>query len=164
MPHFNVATLGMRGRLHPAVTNVITTHGVRKMRSHVKMLTGNFLTFEIKSGQSGGSPFCRLCESENDSKPASIESLEHLIAQCDYFNDMRQRITSLMSNLCKEAKLDIKLSELSDGQLTQFILDPSSLNLKRRVAINHPLLPTLFQLSRDFCYGIDKSRSKKLSL
>ena len=28
MPYFNVNTLGLKGRLHPAVTNVTTTHNV----------------------------------------------------------------------------------------------------------------------------------------
>ena len=49
---------------------------------------------------------------------------------------------------------------LSNGDLTNFILDPSSLNLKKRVSINHPVLPSLFKLSRDFCYKIDSNRGK----
>ena len=126
------------------------------MRPHLKMLAGNYLTFEIKSAQSGGSPLCRLCDN------SETESLEHLISSCQYFSEARYRIISLMANLCKEDDLDIRLSELSHKHFTQFILDPSSLNLTKRVNITHPLLPTLFQLSRDFCYYIDSSRKKAL--
>ena len=53
---FNVSLLGLRGRLHPAITNVSTSHSVRKMRPHVKMLIGNYVTFEMKSQQSGDLP------------------------------------------------------------------------------------------------------------
>ena len=48
MIYLNVALIGRGGRLHPSITGVTTTHEVRKMRVHVKMLTGNYLTSEIK--------------------------------------------------------------------------------------------------------------------
>ena len=57
---------GLRGKVHPAITNVVTTHEVKKMRPHVKMLAENYLTFEEKSQQSGGSPNCRLCNTDDD--------------------------------------------------------------------------------------------------
>ena len=75
--YLNVSLLGLRGRLHPAITGVTTTHEVKKMRPHVKMLTGNYLTFEIKSLQSGGSAECRIC-SQSEETP-QMESLEHQI-------------------------------------------------------------------------------------
>ena len=65
MPYFNVSLLGLRGRLHPAITNVTTSHAVKKMRPHIKMLSGNYLTFEQKSMQSGGSPFRNNCEEKS---------------------------------------------------------------------------------------------------
>ena len=77
MKYLNVSLLGLRGRLHPAITGVTTTHEVKKMRPHVKMLTGNYLTFEIKSLQSGGSAECRIC-SQSEETP-QMESLEHQI-------------------------------------------------------------------------------------
>ena len=53
------------------------------------MLSGNYLTFEQKSQQSGGSPLCRLCK--NDTDP---ETLEHLIAKCEELSDIKSRITN----------------------------------------------------------------------
>ena len=56
MIYLNVSLIGLNGRLHPAITGVTTSHQVKKMRPHIKMLCGNYLTYEIKSSQSGGSP------------------------------------------------------------------------------------------------------------
>ena len=155
MPYLNVSITGLKGKLHPAVTNVFTTHAVKKMRPHIKMLSGNYLTFEEKSLQSGGSPFCRLCI--DVSEP---ESLKHLISKCEGTLEIRSRIITKMNNLCHDAGLNIDLKSFSNELLVQFVLDPSSLNLKNRVSINHPVLPSLFQISRDFCYSIDRKRIK----
>ena len=94
------------------------------------MLIGNYLTFEEKSEQSGGSPYCRLCLDQDAHK--NVESLEHLISSCNGMNDTRQRIVQNITNLCLEAGLDIKLDTLSNEQLTLFILDPSSLSIEMK--------------------------------
>ena len=85
MKYFNVSLLGLRGRLHPAVTNVVTTHAVNKMRPHIKMLAGNYLTYQVKSNQSGGSPYCCLCDDVTEP-----ESLEHLISKCSGITDLNR--------------------------------------------------------------------------
>ena len=128
------------------------------MRPHITMLSGDYMTFEMKSLQSGGSPFCILCTDRSEP-----ESLEHLISKCDGLTDIRHRITDSMSSICKNAGLDIDLKSLSNSQLTQWILDPTSMNLKQRLNINHPITTTLFQVSRDFCFSIDRNRTYKLS-
>ena len=138
--------------------NVITTHAVNKMRPHIKMLAGNYLTFEEKSKQSGGSPYCRLCS--DISEP---ESLEHLISKCEGIHETRTRILNTMSSICQDVGLDIDLTQFSNDQVTRFVLDPSSMTLTKRISISHPPLPALFQLSRDFCYTIDRKRMKVLT-
>ena len=158
MKYLNVSLIGLRGKLHPAISGVSTTHAVNKMRPHIKMLVGNYLTFEEKSLQSGGSPYCRLC-----SEKSEYESLEHLISRCVKFSDIRTKISNQMRNIIKESRLDLDPTTFPDDKFTQFLLDPSSLNLERRVSINHPILPRLYQLSRDFCYFIDKSRTEFLA-
>ena len=137
MKYLNVSLLGLGGRLHPAITGVTTTHQVRKIRPHIKMLTGNYLTFEVKSRQSGGSDQCRLCSND-------VESLEHLIAQCVQLNDLRKRIKTTFTNICQQADIPIDISQLSTHDFTQFTLDPSSMSLSTRVNISHPMLPQLF--------------------
>ena len=168
MKYLNVSVLGLTGRPHPAITGVTTSHEVKKMRPHIKMLTGNYLTFEIKSQQSGGSPECHLCPSDPDDPVSqdqgSIpnESLQHLISQCSKFEDLRKRIKSSIETVCNNAKLKIEIETFSNNEFTQFILDPSSLNLKKRVNISHPALPELFKLSRDYCYAIDRTRTQHI--
>ena len=118
------------------------------------MLTGDYLTFEKKSVQSGGSPFCKLCDK------SEIESIVHLISKCSALSETRDKITKAFDILLKTAKLKINIYELSSDQFTQLIIDPTSMNLRTRVNFNHKIVPALFQLSRDFCYAIDRSRVK----
>ena len=61
MGYLNVSLSGLRGRHHPALANIITTYEVQKCRIHLKMLAGDFFTYEVKADQSGGSPYCRCC-------------------------------------------------------------------------------------------------------
>ena len=82
MKYFNVSLLSLRGRPHPAISNVTTTYAVKKMRPHIKMLTGNYVTLEEKSLQSGGSPICRLCDLFEN------ESIEHLISRCTKISEI----------------------------------------------------------------------------
>ena len=87
MKYLNVSLLGLGGRIHPAITGVSTSHEVRKMRPHIKMLSGNYLTFEVKSRQSGGSDKCCLCYDDVTST-GEVKSLEHLIAHCVKLQDL----------------------------------------------------------------------------
>ena len=120
------------------------------------MLAGDYLTYEEQSLQSGGSPFCRLCIDEQ-----IPESIEHLISRCVGLSEIRKNILNSIENLCQSSGLNINLKTLSHAELTQFIMDPSSNNLKTRININHPVLPLIFHLSRDFCFAIDRRRLKK---
>ena len=74
MSFLHVSTIGLRGRHHPALSNMITTHEVKLSRPHIKFLSGNYLTYQIKSEQSGGSPLCRICQSD--------ETVSHVISTC----------------------------------------------------------------------------------
>ena len=44
----------------------------------------------------------------------------------------------------------------------QFILDPSSFNIKEKVHLNDPIMGSLFKLSRDYCYVVNSARKKIL--
>ena len=57
--YLNVSLLGLRGRHHPALANVITASEVKKLRPHLKLLSGYYLTFNAKYEQTNkGSPLC----------------------------------------------------------------------------------------------------------
>ena len=52
------------------------------------------------------------------------------------------------------------------NQLTQFILDCTSLNLEKRILLSEyeEVCPLLFNLSRDLCYNIMKKRNNEVKL
>ena len=154
MTYLNVSTTGLRGRHHPALSNMITTCEVKLSRPHVKLLAGNYLTYKIKADQSGGSARCRICTSGSD------ESVSHVISTCQSLSDQRQKVLEDFHTLCKATKNKINFEEIvkSDDILCQFILDPTSLNLPVRVSLRDPLLTDFFKLSRDYCFLIDKTR------
>ena len=45
MTYLNVSVSGLRGRRHPALSNMMTTHDVQKSRPHIKMLCKDYLTY-----------------------------------------------------------------------------------------------------------------------
>ena len=76
MQYLNVNLSSLRGRHHSSLSNIITTNEVKKLRPHLKFLTGDYLTYERKYNQSGqGNPNCRICESES-------ETICHIVSQC----------------------------------------------------------------------------------
>ena len=61
-------------------------------------------------------------------------------------------------SLSSQTKNHIDFDLYIDDNLCQFLLDPTSFNLSTRVSLQDPLVPDFFQLSRDFCYVLDKTR------
>ena len=56
MTHLNVSVTGLNGKHHPALANLLTTFDIQKSRTHLKMLCQDYLTYEKRADQSGGSP------------------------------------------------------------------------------------------------------------
>ena len=92
MKYLNVSTSCLRGNHHPALSNQITTREVTLSRPHIKLLAGNYLTYKMKSEQSGGSPRCRICTSGND------ETVSHVISTCQGLAVERERLLQLHFN------------------------------------------------------------------
>jgi hypothetical protein len=158
MKYLNVSLSGLRGRHHPSLSNIITTEEVRKLRPHLKLLSGDYLTYQKKYDQSKqGSPICRICRLEN-------ETICHITAICPSFDNIRTTILQEMAQLCLFSKNKINFQHiLADPEnLTQFILDPTSFNLENRVHISDPVIAPLFKLSRDLCLSIHTRRMKIL--
>ena len=157
MCYLNVNVTGLNGRVHPALTGVTDTQGVPKIRAHLKMLCNDLYTYKRKSDYQGGSPHCRLCQE-------SIEDLDHIIAQCSAYSDVRDRILDEIEIICSESNSLINFEEIKKTQkhLTQFILDCSSLNLPSRFNIYDENIYKMFRISRDFCYYVKKTRSERL--
>ena len=156
MTYLNISVAGLRGRPHPALSGQLTSKDVKNSRIHLKMLVGDYMTYSIRASQSGGSPHCRCCSSE----PSKNEDLLHILTICNAYTDIRNRLIPEYQNLCLETRIPINFEDISsqDSILCQFILDPSSFNLKVRVNLNDPILDKFFKLSRDFCNAINKRR------
>ena len=122
------------------------------------MLVGDLFTYEKKSEQSGGSPDCRLCL---DNKR---ESVSHILTFCSAYSDIRTRILQEFAFLCMSSKSDVDFSSMIEDNevLCQFILDPTSMNLSKRIHMNDPLIHSFFKTSRDLCFGISELRLKLL--
>ena len=158
MQYMNVSLSGLRGRHHPCLSNVVTTDEVKKLRPHIKFLTGDYLTYKRKFEESNqGNPICRICRKES-------ESISHILASCSEYRVQRERILKEIRELCLFSRNSLNFEEIKKNQniLTQFILDPTSFNLVTRIHISDPVVPALFKLSRDFCASIHSARMKKL--
>ena len=167
LKYFNVSLLGLSGRPHPALSNLICTNEVKKSGFHLKMLICDLYTYEVKSEHSGVSAHCRACYAVNPESDISThpsESICHILTICCAYSDIRARFTEEYSQLCLLSTSGVNFNDITcDSELLcQFILDPSSINLPTRVNINDPLLGSFFQLSRDLCYAINTRRLKLL--
>ena len=56
----------------------------------------------------------------------------------------------------------LKLIKENPSYLTQFLLDCTSINLPMRINEKDPICSELFNLSRDFCHYVKKTRWSKL--
>ena len=163
MTYLNVNLKGLNGRHHPALQGVSTTQGVSKMRAHIKMLCSDLYTYQMRAEYQGGSPHCRLCQQPSVNNE-NVENLEHIITECSAYSEVRDRLLKEMENLCKNSKSGFNFVDIRGNttNLTQFILDCSSMNLPTRININDEICRKIFNLSRDLCYHIKKTRLQKL--
>ena len=156
MKYLNTSLFSLRGKPHPAISNVLTCKEIKNMRPHLKLLTGDYLTYEKKARQSGGDPKCRMCFK------GISESVSHMIESCEALQLTRQKVFNDIFTFCKQNYIPIEIYLDNSEQFTQFILDPSSINLPIRVNTNDPILPDLFRLCRNFCNAIHTERIRKL--
>ena len=152
MTYLNVS---LAGRPHPALAGLITSKDVQNARVHLKMLAGDYFTYSVRAKQSGGSPYCRCC-----STTFSNEDIFHIVVICEAYADIRKKLIPGYQDLCSKTKIPINFEAIANNEntLCQFILDPSSFNLKFRVNLTDPTLCRFFKLSRDYCNAINKRR------
>jgi len=163
MTFLNIVIKGLNGRCHPALQGVKTTKNVQSMRPHIKMLSGDYYTYQLRSEYQGGSPHCRLCL-EPPFRTEHNEDLVHILTECGSYSEVRKRILSEMETICRNSKthLDFESILKNHSQLTQFILDCGSLNLPSRISVNDPICSSVFQLARDLCFSINQTRLNRL--
>ena len=163
MKFLNVNVKGLNGRVHPALSGLLSTQDVQKARSHIKMLCDDLYTYERKAEYQGGSPHCRFCLETN---LQNSENIIHIITECSLYKDARQRILPQIEIICSTAKSEVCFQDILSNQaeLAQFLLDCTSLNLKNRISEKDEVCQALFKLARDFCSSIMKKRNQKLKI
>ena len=124
-------------------------------------MCSDYYTYVKRADQLGGSPHCRCCYAI-ESESRHIESTAHILTKCVAYADIRARIFPELSGLCSRSGLDFQEYLNDDDKLCQFSLDPTSLDLPRRIGISDPNLDTYFRKSRDLCYSIHNLRMKIL--
>ena len=92
MTYLNISVSGLRGKRHPALSNMMTTREVEKSRPHIKMLCKDYYTYQRRSDQSGGSPHCRACSDQYTADKRPVESIPHILTVCTAYSDIRERI------------------------------------------------------------------------
>ena len=158
MTYLNVSVSGLRGKRHPALSDMITTRDVEKSRPHIKMLCKDYYTYEKRADQSGGSAHCRSCSDSYTSDVKPVENTSHILTACGAYSDIRERILLEYATLCLKGGFNFNEIISDSKKLTQFILDPSSLNLPKRINCSDRSLSSFFKISRDFCYSVHMRR------
>ena len=163
------------GRHHPGLYGLMTTRDMKKIRPHIKMLTGDYLTYSgVATERQGGDASCRLCKklprSLAPSPPPPADTIPHILTECRGTEEVRERIIPdlLNSLLITKPNHPYLVSQPSlhilDLTLAQFILDCTSFNLpdSHRIDVNCNHVATVFNVSRDFCYAVHSSRMEQL--
>ena len=158
MNYFNVRLLGLSGKPHPMLCNIRDSRDIPKLRVQLKFLTGDVLSQERLYIDQGIDPKCRLC-------PAVCESYTHILTQCRATADVRDRLHPELVNTVQNVEPTCNIRNFAtDEMLTQFIIDPSSMNLPNnyRISTQHPRLHEVYSICRDWCFAIFSERTKML--
>ena len=129
---------------------------LKKGLTHLKMLSGDYLTYEVKSSQSGGSPHCRCCDSR------VAENILHILIECDAYRETRTSIFGEIETLLQESNFQYEEIFQNKQHMTHFKLDPKSMKLPLRINSSSKILKDLIKLSRDYCFSINTKRTKLL--
>ena len=97
LKYLNVQTSGLSGRSHPMLTSVHTTQDVTRLRPHIKMLSGDYLSYVNLDHDRGIGPHCRMCPPISE-HPAPPEDLTHILTSCRATTDTRTRIMPTLLN------------------------------------------------------------------
>ena len=161
----NVKASGLSGRPHPVLFGVFTTQEVMRTRVHLKMLAGDYPCSAYIGSDRGQDTSCKLCKVLHPQHPPPTDDLVHVLTECRVLSDTRSRyIPDLLNTIAQHLPLSQLLVNTNNTELTQFILDPTSLNLPpvTRISPDHPALSVILSQCRNLCHVIHKQRIKQL--
>ena len=144
----------------------MTTREAKKLRLHIKFLSGDFLTNERRAiDQPALNPACSLCLARVPSI-ITTESTEHVLVSCRATSGVRSRLyPELMNTVAKVQPMSRILDKnVSPKILAQFITDCASFNLPTsvRIPVHNPGISEIYSVVRNWCYGIARERSRLL--
>ena len=93
---------GLTGRHHPALSAIYTTRDVERLRSHIKMLSGDYLTYSRVTQDSrseNADPSFRICRSAHKQQSVPPESVDHILTECIGTPEVRERLFPELLNL-----------------------------------------------------------------
>ena len=160
MSLLNVQLLGLSAHPHLALQNIFTTRDVKKMRLHLKFLTGDYPHGErLSKNNPNISSACKLCDSP-------VDSTTHVLVSCRATAECRQRILPELLNTVAAVQPTTKIPvNPSASLLTQLIVDCTSINLQNsvRVPSNNPRVSEIFDVARDWCFAIHNERTRLIN-
>ena len=158
----NVQVTGLTGRPHAILSSILTTQDVCKARVHIKMLAGDY---PCQAYLDSDKPYCQLCKSLVSSNINQPEDMVHILTACRATSDTRcSLIPTLFNSVAQYFPFNGILAFPTQTQLTQFILDPSSINLPTMTRINpdQPGFPKVLTTCRNYCFTMHKERTRQL--
>ena len=162
MKYFNITVIGLSGKGHPAILNLYSSNDVKRSRYHLKMLMGDFYSFEVQNLHSGSSPFCKLCHKEDSNENKKVENTCHILASCTALLDIRTKYYQYYNQKLSDSYMNFDSIFSNEESACQFVLDPTSMNLESRINFTDPLATELFNISRNFCYDMCTRRLELL--
>ena len=162
MAYLNVQLTGLSGHPHPVLHNITNTQEAKKLRVHLKFLTSDYLTNERRAKDNPAlSSACVLC-----SDP--LDSIEHVMVTCRATSEVTRRIYPELVNAISQVQPTCRILQFhpSPSILTQFLLDPTSMNLPDsiRVPSHNPGVSIICKISRDWCFSVSNERSRQVKL
>ena len=131
---------------------ILTTQDAKKLRLHLKFLTGDFMSNErLSLDKPTISSACSLFN-------APLDFTSHILVSCRSTADVRSRLWPELMNMVAAVQPMSKILDPNPPPylLTQFILDSSSINLpcSIRVPVHNPGISGIYRVARDWCFGI----------
>merc|ERR1711954_432591 len=104
MTFLNIQLAGLTGRHHPALSGILTTRDVERLRPHLKMLAGDYMTYSRVSlnNKYGGDPACRICRYSQPHQPLQHtppETIGHILTECRGTAEVRERLIPELLNI-----------------------------------------------------------------
>ena len=131
------------------------------------MLCGDYPCTYILAKDRNQDPSCPLCRHHQSLVPVPTEDMIHLLTRCRATAETRARVMAdLLNTLAVYLPDNQILNYPNNEHLTQFIRDPTSLNLPLtiRISPDHPALPCVLAVARTVCFAIHKDRTRQLKL